>query len=79
MNIFIKLLRNGVAPPLDSVYTLSSCDKFFRPGQRLASEPRPSPFLWSVIERARAECNCVWANLREKRGRPGLKHHVRVG
>ena len=23
---------------------------------------RPSPFMRSVISRARAECNCVWAN-----------------
>ena len=29
----------------------------------VASEPRPSPFTRSVIARARAECNCVWANL----------------
>ena len=28
----------------------------------LASEPRPSPFMRSVISRACAECNCVWAN-----------------
>ena len=28
----------------------------------VASEPRPSPFMRSVISRARAECNCVWAN-----------------
>ena len=28
----------------------------------LAPEPRPSPFTRSVIARARAECNCVWAN-----------------
>ena len=28
----------------------------------VASEPRPSLFTRSVIARARAECNCVWAN-----------------
>ena len=32
------------------------------PIRLLASEPRPSPFMRSVISRARAECNCVWAN-----------------
>ena len=31
-------------------------------GNVLASEPRPSPFMRSVISRARAECNCEWAN-----------------
>ena len=47
---------------------------------QLASEPRPSPFMRSVISRARAECNCEWANSAIINGEgPGLKHHVRVG
>ena len=30
--------------------------------QKVASEPRPFPFMRSVISCAHAECNCVWAN-----------------
>ena len=29
---------------------------------RIASEPRPSPFMRSVISRACAECNCEFAH-----------------
>ena len=51
---------------------------------QLASEPRPSPLTWSLFtpidsnlcSHARAVILYV-GDLREKWGRPGLKHHVR--
>ena len=44
------------------MYSLTLEKKSLARGELLIPGPRPFPFTQTVITRARAECNCVWAN-----------------
>ena len=57
-------LRQCVIRNIRNVLVITTRIAWGGTGGKVASEPRYSPFMQSVISCARAECNCVWARRR---------------